>query len=105
MKELENKKVEVKEEQTFYIEAKEIKTENNKFIAYKGYPEPKQERIDVKFRRDVKNIPTTSGYITVNINDISLDTRKRFPVLWIHDFISFSDKRESDNNRAKELFK
>lgn len=93
--------------QTFYLETTKIKTDKNEFYAYKGFPEPKKERIDVKFRKDVKNIPTTSGYITVNIDDLSLDTRKRFPVLWIHNFVEFNQSLSNDkvSSKVENLFK
>lgn len=91
--------------QTFFLEVTRIKNEKVDFLAYKGFPEPKQHRIDVKFRKDVKNVPQTSGYITVKLSDLSVDRRKRYPVLWIANFESFDENNPNQSNKSvEELF-
>lgn len=103
---VEQKEEKVEELQTFFIEVSEIKTANNKFLAYKGFVGPKQTKIDLRFRRDVKDVPTTSGYLTVKVSNTSLDERSRFPKLWIHEIESFDTKApEQNNSKVKELFK
>ena len=39
--------------------------------------------IDVKFRKEVQNVPKESSFITVAVDDMNLSTRGEYPVLWI----------------------
>lgn len=94
--------------ETFYIEVGEYqnKEKGSKFPIYTGYVGPQLKKITVKFRRDAKNIPTKTGYITVDKNEMSLDTSKRYHVLWIHNVVDFKENNydEKSNKRIDDLF-
>lgn len=58
--------------------------DGRKFNIFKT-PSPKKNGvlIDVKFRKEVNNVPTESSYITVNVDNMNLSTRGEYPVLWV----------------------
>ena len=81
------------------------KAKGQDFATYEGYIGKRKQRITVKFRRDVENIPTESGYITVKVKDLSKDTRAKYPVLWVHAIHSFERLEDNKDYKAiNELF-
>lgn len=54
------------------------------FPTYTAYIGKKQKKIQVAFRRDVKDLPTEMCYLTVEAKNMSIDNSKRYPRLWIH---------------------
>lgn len=93
---------------TFFIthDIYENKEKNQKFPIFEAFIGPKQRRITLKFRRDVKNIPTEDGYLTVNRKDMSIDKRYRYPALWVHSIVDFkpTNEFESENDTVNALF-
>lgn len=58
--------------------------DGRKFNTFKTPSQKKNNvLIDVKFRKEVKNVPTETSYITVAVDDMNLSTRGEYPVLWI----------------------
>ena len=65
------------------IEVKEITTKNgNKFLAYKTVGKG-GKKIDVRFTRDCKDVPTAPCTIVCDKNDANVDTTRIYPCLWI----------------------
>lgn len=99
---------EQREEQTFLLEVGRYqnKARGLDFPVYAGYIGRKQRKITVKFRRDTKDIPTETGYITVENKHMSIDNRHRYPVLWVHEVKSFSNEQdyEKQNETINTLF-
>lgn len=62
-----------------------ISSTGNKFIAWKAVNK-NGKYITLKFRRDVKNVPTEDGtyFIKVKTDNMNLDdTSGKYPVLWV----------------------
>lgn len=74
----------------------------NEFNAYKSYLKS-GKKIDVKFTRDVKNLPTTDCRIKVAIGDMNVDSNRKFPVLWIRKITEILDVQKF--NRKPEDYK
>lgn len=74
------------------------------FNTYEGYVGKKQRKVTIKFRRDVKDIPTETCIITVKVTDMSLDTRSKYPVLWLHGFDKVEDLDTQRSTKAVDNF-
>lgn len=59
------------------------KEENETFTAYKAMT--KQGKIDLRFTKDVaeKDRPTKSCYIYVPVENVNVNQKREFPVMWI----------------------
>ena len=81
------KNEEIKDTITLKIYAKKVETEENTFIAYKT--KIGKLNLDVKLTKeyDGEEFATLkdgeSGYIKLKVVNLSLDTRKKYPVLWV----------------------
>lgn len=53
-----------------------------KFLTYKTFSK-NGRATEVKFRQEVTNAPKESGYITLNVDDMNLNTSGEYPVLWV----------------------
>lgn len=74
------------------------------FPTYEAFVGKRQRRINVKFRKDAKNIPTETCVIKVAIDEMSLDTRNKYPSLWIHNVTEILPLETLNNNKAVENF-
>lgn len=64
--------------------------------------------MDVKFRKEVKELPTENCYAIINVDDMNVDSNRQYPVLWVsavQGYESFEDNSK-ENNRKKinEMF-
>lgn len=65
------------------VRVQEKKTaEGRKFLTYSTYSK-NGRKTEVKFRKEVPNLPTKDCFIVVNVDDMNLNTSGRFPVLWV----------------------
>lgn len=39
--------------------------------------------MDVKFRKEVKNLPTKNCYAIIYVDDMNVDKNRQYPVLWV----------------------
>lgn len=79
------------------IEVKEITTKDGKkFDAYKTIGKGGR-KMDVRFVRTAKNIPTQPCVIVVNEEDANVDTTRQYPILWIKDVIRIEDFERKNN--------
>lgn len=69
------------------VQVKEIEKNGLKFKAYQTIPTSGQfkgKRVDLKFRREAKNIPSERCYIYVDDDQFNLSTSGRWPVIWVN---------------------
>lgn len=59
------------------------------FLAYKGFT--KKGWIDLKFTKDVKDVPERNGYIYVEKENVNVNRTGRFPVIWVKKFEKFEE--------------
>lgn len=79
------------------IEVKEITTKDGKkFDAYKTIGKGGR-KMDVRFVRTAKNLPTQPCVIVVNEEDANVDTTRQYPILWIKDVIRIEDFERKNN--------
>lgn len=64
------------------ITAKTItKKDGTTFLAFKGLT--KKGWYDLKFRKEVENVPEMSCIIYVNKEDVNINRQQKFPVIWV----------------------
>lgn len=58
---------------------------------------------ELKFRKEVQNIPTKNCYIIVNVDDMNVDTSREYPVCWVKAIQATEDLEtvNVENNRKK----
>ena len=82
-------------------------SEGKKFNVYKTFTK-NGRKIDVKFRKEVRDLPTENCYAIINVDDMNVDKSKRFPVLWIAEVQSYEDvtavRQENNKKQLDELF-
>ena len=59
------------------------------FLAYKGFT--KKGWIDLKFTKDVENVPTKNGFIYVENENVNVNRTGRFPVIWVKKIEKFEE--------------
>lgn len=95
---METKKIEILiEERKTTKEGKE-----KKFNTYKTFSK-NGRKMDVKFRSEVKNLPTEHCMAVINVEDMNIDNSGRFPVLWVKAVQSYEsiEQARKDNNKKK----
>lgn len=60
--------------------------------------------IDVKFTKDVKNVPNESGIIVVPVDKINIDKNRKYPVCWVKEIKEFEPKSTTLNTDVTEIF-
>ena len=69
----------------FYIEVKEVATQDGKkFNAFKT-PIGEKFKMDVKFQKACKSVPKKSGYYDFDTDKLNLDTNGAYPALWVRE--------------------
>ena len=88
----------IKMERKFKItEVKEITANNgNKFNAFKTIANGGR-KMDVRFVRNCKNVPTEPCVIVCDENDCNVDTTRQYPILWIKNVISIEPFERKNN--------
>lgn len=76
--------------------------DGRKFNAYRTYSK-NGRATDLKFRKEVTNLPTKNCYIVVNEDDINLNTTGEYPVCWVKAIQAIEDfeTANAESNRAK----
>ena len=97
---METKKIEI------IVEEKKT-SEGKKFNTYKTFTK-NGRKIDVKFRKEVKNLPTENCFATIEVDSMNVDKSKRFPVLWVSEVVGYDSvdevRKESQKKVIDELF-
>lgn len=77
------------------------------FNTYKTYSK-NGRAIELKFRKDVKNVPEKNCFIVCDVDDMSLNTSGEYPVLWVRAIQSIEDLEtataESNRKKINEFF-
>ena len=64
------------------VRVKEVKYNNTAFLAYHAV-DKNGRLIDVKFVKGCQNVPTEPCIIVVRTDNMNVDTRRRYPCLWV----------------------
>lgn len=64
------------------VRVKEVKYNNTAFLAYQAV-DKNGILIDVKFVKGCQNVPTEPCIIVVRTDNMNVDTRRRYPCLWV----------------------
>lgn len=67
-----------------YVEEKTTADGSRKFNVYKSVTK-NGRKIDVKFRKTCKSVPTENSYITVKVDNMNMQKNTEFPILWINE--------------------
>lgn len=59
------------------------------FLGFTCWSEKTKQKYNLKFTKDVKDIPTKSGTIEVLPENISVNNQKQFPEIWVKKIESF----------------
>jgi hypothetical protein len=79
------------------IEVKEITAKNgNKFTAYKTVGKG-GKKLDVRFTKACKNVPTSTCTIVVKKENANVDTSRIYPILWVKN-VERIEENERRNN-------
>lgn len=79
------------------IEVSEITTKDGKkFNAYKTLANGGR-KMDVRFVRNCKNIPTESCVIVCEEDQCNVDTTRQYPILWIKDVVRIEAFERKNN--------
>lgn len=88
----------------FEIVTGEYKNDKVKFNVYKAFIGTKKKGYTLKFRKDVKNLPQESGFLTCRPQDMSIDKSGKYPVLWIHAYETFTPHENDNVEKIIEFF-
>ncbi len=79
------------------IEVSEITTKDGKkFNAYKTLANGGR-KMDVRFVRNCKNIPTKPCVIVCEEGQCNVDTTRQYPILWIKDVVRIEETQRTNN--------
>lgn len=60
--------------------------------------------MDCRFRKEVKQIPEDNCFINVLPENVSVDSKRKYPRVWIHQVESIEDKYSPDSNPTVEKY-
>lgn len=69
------------------VEVKDVEKNGLKFKAYKTEikgDDGKKQVVDLKFRREAKNVPQERCYIYVDVDQFNVSRKGRWPVVWVN---------------------
>ena len=78
------------------IEVKEISVDGKKFNAFKTIANG-GKKMDVRFVRTCKNVPTEPCIIVVAEDMCNVDNTRRYPILWVKDVIRIETYERKSN--------
>ena len=79
------------------IEVSEITTKDGKkFNAYKTLANGGR-KMDVRFVRNCKNVPSEPCVIVCNEDDCNVDTTRQYPILWIKEVLEIKPFERKNN--------
>lgn len=80
------------------IEVKDVTLEDGKkFKAYKTV-DKKGKKMDVRFTRDVHNLPTEACTIVVSPDKCNVATNRVYPILWVQEIIRIEGTERRPSN-------
>ena len=63
--------------------------------------------MDVKFRKEVKELPTTNCYAIISVDNMNIDSNRQYPVLWVsavESYESYEDNSKEQNKKKLDAF-
>lgn len=89
-----------------HVRVKRISTKDGRvFDAYETVGK-NGVRINVKFRKEVKNVPSEDSYIIVPLNKVNYARNTIYPTIWVHqilDVIPYESKNQVDRTLLEIL--
>lgn len=77
--------------------------DGRKFNSYKTFSK-NGRATELKFTKDVTELPVKDCYIVVNDSDVNLNTSGEFPICWVKHIVSIESIEEATaENNAKKL--
>lgn len=77
-------------------------SEGRSFNAYKTTS--KNGRLmDVKFRKEVKELPTENCYAIINVDNMNIDKNREYPVLWVKEVEGYEDLETNSKENNKKV--
>lgn len=96
---METKKIEI------LVEERKTK-EGRVFNIYKTFSK-NGRKMDVKFTKDVKDLPKEHCYVVVDVDNMNIDNSGRFPILWVkavEEYINVAAARKENNKKKIDEF-
>lgn len=94
------------EQKTIRLKVNVVEREyqGRKFNVYETFSK-NGRKTELKFRKEVKNLPTAKCYIVCDIDKVSVNTASEFPVVWVHEILEIQDIEQAniEHNRNKVL--
>lgn len=88
------------------VAEKQTKDGNKKFNTYKTVTK-NGRLIDVKFRKEVKNLPEGTCFAEILVDNMNIDKTRQYPVLWVsavEGYTSISEDHTEKNRKDIEDF-
>lgn len=79
------------------------KKDGTKFNVWKA-KDKDGKLIDVKFRKEVDNVPESSCVIVLNDFDLSFDSTKLYPCWWIKNIVSIEELERIEKPNVLDYF-
>lgn len=81
--------------------------DGRKFLTYRTFSK-NGRATEVKFRKEVKQLPSKNCYAIVNVDDMNLNTSGEYPVVWIKSVVTYEDfetaNAEANAEKINEYF-
>ena len=87
---------------TIKVVVSEKAKDGKKFNVYETF-DKKGNRMTLKFVRDINELPTETCYAKVKTENMSVDRRKEYPVLWVKEVVEYVPLKEVSANKNKEV--
>ena len=75
--------------------------DGTEFVSFKAFT--KKGRMDIKFTKECKNVPTKSCYIYVEETKMNVNRKNKFPVIWVQQ-VSKIEEFPDRTNKLDDLF-
>lgn len=82
------------------VEQKSTK-DGRKFNTFKTFSK-NGRKTDLKFTKEVSNVPTKNCFIVINIDDMNLDDRGMYPVVWVKKIQEIKDTAEVSAEKSRK---
>lgn len=92
------------------VKEREMKDANGKVKKFNTYKTVSKNGrfLDVKFRKEVTNLPTQNCYAIIDIDKMNVDKNREYPVLWVSAVESYesieANTVEQNREKINEMF-
>lgn len=82
------------------VEQKSTK-DGRKFNTFKTFSK-NGRKTDLKFTKEVTNVPTKNCVIVVNVDDMNLDERGMYPIVWVKAIQEIKDTADVSKEKSRK---